>query len=85
MAAWNTPETRCVVMIDGSTRRLTYPFLVWQGYDELLDAGYPHELLIELAGKAGWDPPDLPFEQRLNAVIADTHNRWSRLGRNRLP
>ncbi len=67
-----------VALPDGSLRQVTYSFMIWDGYDDLLEAGFTHELLVEYAEKPGWDPPDLPFEDRFQAIISDTFNRWRR-------
>lgn len=75
-ALLDTPETRRLVMSDGSTRELTYSYFIWSVvYDGLIDAGYTDELLIAHAEVAGWDPPDLPFDVRFRCVISDVHNR----------
>lgn len=73
-----TPETRRVVMPDGSTRELTHPYVLWNAYDELVEAGCEPETLVTHAEMPGWDPPNLPFELRFSSVVADTYHRWLR-------
>jgi hypothetical protein len=71
-----TPETRWLVMPDGSTRELTYSHLIWSVvYDGLIDDGYTDADFITHADMPGWEKPNLPFATRFECVIVDLHNR----------
>lgn len=68
--AWVSPETRMIEMPDGSIEAVAFSALTWSYYDDLLDLGYTHAWLLQIARLDGWEPEPAPFELRFSSAIA---------------
>ena len=72
--AWLSPETRMLEHPDGSLHPVAYSASIWSAYDDLIDHGYTHEWIIEIAN-GEWHPPNGPFISRFSSAVALIHNR----------
>ena len=70
-------ETRTMVMPDETMMPMTYPTIIWDAYDDLIDHGYGHDWLLEIAGME-WHPGNGSFELRFSSAIAYAHHQHRR-------
>lgn len=72
--AWVSPETRMLAQPDGTLQPVTYPMYIWSAYDDLIDHGYTHDWIVEIAN-GEWHPANGPFISRFSSAVAYIHNQ----------